>query len=139
MAIHKLDGKEYLQLDFNPSLWEGINTNNLLELVNNLVPPITKITTLSENDTLEWLWGRVQILGKGRVSVMYPYVEEHTEDFQLKNVDLSTYPFVTLIADQGDFQGWFDSCTEELLSDREMLVLASGKFEKVTGFQARFA
>ena len=139
MAIHKLDDNAYLHLDFNSSLWEGVNTKNLLELVNDLLPPIKKITTLAENDTLEWLWGRVQIQGKGRVSVMYPYSEEHTENFQLRNVDFSTYPFVTLIADQGDFQGWFDSCTEELLSDREMIVLAPGKFEKVTGFQARFA
>lgn len=138
MAFYKLDSTNYLDLDYDSELWQGVNVQNPGELVNEIVPSIKSITTYAENDSFEWFFGRVKIVGKGKVKVIYPYTEEHEESFTVKNIDLTAYPWIGIEAQEEGFLGWYDSCTGELLAENSLLLITLGKFENVTGFEVRF-
>lgn len=138
MALYKLDSIDYLNFDYDSELWQGIDIQNPGELVNDILPPIKSITTYAENDSFEWFFGRVKIVGKGKVAVTYPYFEEHDKSFTIRNVDLSTYPWITIQAQDEGFEGWYDSCSEELLSESSLLLINLENFRNVTGFEVRF-
>ena len=138
MALYRLDDESYLDYLFDPELWQGVDTSNPGDLVNNLYPPITSITSLSENNSLVWFFGRVKVKGQGTVKVVYPYSEEHSDSFVLKNVDLSTIPYILLEASPERFIGWFDSRTGEPFTEQLSLVISPDDYTDVTGFEARF-
>jgi hypothetical protein len=140
MAVHKLDDETYKHLYFDEKLWKGINVNEITELVSNLYPPIRFVTSKSENKDFTWLYGRVKIKGKGRVKVIYPYLEEHDKDFTLRNISFSVFPFLTLKAEETDkFLGWYNSVTEEILQEEPLLTISESNYPEVTGFVAKFS
>lgn len=137
MAVHRLDDTTYKELFFDEKLWEGINTASIFELVNDLYPQVKAITSKSENQDFAWFYGRVGIEGKGKIKVIYPYTEEHSEAFTLKNVSFSTFPFLVLTADKENFTGWFDG-QGNLLEDHYWLLINEDSYPEVTGFIAKF-
>lgn len=141
MAVHTLGSTSFLDLQYDSELYRGINTRNPSELISNIFPPVKSLTSKSENRIFKWLFGKVNIEGKGKVQVTYPYLEEHTTCFSLKNVDLSTVPYVTLKASAEEgwkFKGWYCSTTGKFLSRAETLTLDEENYLTVTGFVAIF-
>lgn len=137
MAIHKLDDESYKSLFFDPTLWKNIDTSNISDLVCNLFPAITSITSKSENQDFSWFYGRVGIEGKGKIRVVYPYAELNESNFTLRNVCFSAFSFITLKAEGEKFKGWFDS-QENLLEENEYLTISEDTYQDVTGFIAKF-
>ena len=106
-----------------------------------MYPPINKSTSLSENEVITWFYGKVAIDGCGTVEVCYPYSEVHNESFSLKNVELSTYPMIHIVAvpaEGWEFKHWEDSVTREIIEEDPNLLLNEYKNVNSTGFRAVF-
>jgi len=141
MAIHTLGSERYKDLYYDPDLYENIDTENIGELIPELYPKVKRVTSLSENNSFSWLWGRIKITGKGTVKINYPFSEEHTSDFTLKSVDLSTVPYIILEAKtSGRFIGWYSLTPSGLdyISNESFLILNKYNFLDITGFEAHF-
>lgn len=141
MAIHKLGDESYKNLNYDPKLWKGIPRENPSDLVGDMFPEIEKQTSLHENRSFCWFFGRIQIKGQGTVKIIYPYSAEYDEDFTVRNVDFSTFPFITLKAVPKPgwrFEVWRDAYTLEDIAFGPYLVISEFDFPGVTGFTALF-
>lgn len=142
MAIHTLDSENYKDLQYNRSLWNQEDTEKIGDLVCNLFPPISRVTSLSENRAFKWLFGKVQVEGEGEVQVIYPYLDSTRDILTLRNVDLSACSMLILKAEpdkKSVFEGWYDSVTKEQLSDQRYLILSESSYLETTGFVAKFS
>lgn len=132
MGTYHLDDPKYSSLKFRKDLWKGVAP------LGDPFPILTRISSKSENQDFAWVFGMVCIEGQGKVKVLYPYLEEHEENFPLKNVCYSYYPFVRLQAEGDNFEGWFDG-EGNLLEKNEDLVISEYDYTEISEFIARFA
>lgn len=141
MAIHKLGSLHYRDLEYNKDLWKSEDTTNIGYLVNQLDPPVVRVTSLSENKAFAWFFGKVQVEGEGEVRVKYPYKDSSRDLLKLRNVNFSSYPYLLLTAEAEKgwcFKGWYDSVTRELLYSNPSLMLSENFYPDVTGFVLKF-
>ena len=141
MALHRLGDESYKNFQYSPKLWKGILRESPSDLVGDMFPKISKETSLHENRTFCWFFGRVQIEGQGSVEVIYPYSYISNVDFTVRNVDFSTFSYLLLKArpEPGwEFQKWCDSVTLETLTGDQDLLLSEFTYPEVTGFTAIF-
>lgn len=131
MGTYHLDDSNYSSLKFRKDLWKGENP------LGDPFPVLGRISSKSENQDFAWVFGKVCFEGSGKVKVLYPYVEEHTEDFLLKNVCYSYYPFVRLQAEGENFEGWFDGDMNLLEKNRD-LVISEFDYTDVSEFIVMF-
>lgn len=143
MAVHTLGSDLYKTLTFVEDLWHGIDTSKISNLVNDFYPPISRVTSKSENKAFAWLYGRIKVEGPGGIAVMYPYREYSQDILTLKNISFSQYPFISIKAypdgSEIKFEGWFNAYGEKLLCEDPILVLSKGRWPEVTGFIAKFS
>lgn len=142
MAVHKLGDETYKTLPFHPQLWMKVNTQDIGDILDDMYPPIERMTSLSENVDLSWFYGSVGVVGMGRVRVLYPYEDDTSNGciFRLKNVDFSVFPFIHLQAipyPEWQFVGW-KSSEKEMLSSEPDLIIYEKDYLDITGFLAVF-
>lgn len=139
MAVHRLDSEKYKLLVFDKPLWIGVDCTEITQLVGDLYPPITKVTSKAENQDFSWLYGKVARKGKGKIRVKYPYTTDWSvRPITLKNVSFATFPYVILEAKPEEgwkFEGW--QVEEDLISG-ELLTLTEQDYTDVTSFYAIF-
>lgn len=141
MAVHTLGSTAFKNLKFSEDLWKDIDTSRIRNLVNNFYPEISRVTSKSENLAFAWLYGRVQVKGKGTVKVTYPYVESSNKVLTFRNVSFSQYPYVILKAEipkSSKFKGWKDSVTGKVLSEETTILISKDSYPESTGFIAEF-
>lgn len=143
MAVHRLDDEKYKYLQFEPSIWKGIDTSDIGSILGNMFPKITRVTSLCENEDLSWFYGGVGVLGGGSVHVLYPYTEQHNteESFLIQNVCFSVFPYILLKAfprEGWKFKEWMSATNKECLGTQEDFVIYETDFLEVTSFVAVF-
>lgn len=137
MAVHRVGSIRYKQHRYDQSIWK--NYGGVLAYMLRNPFPFTGKTTEQENWGMAWLYGQVHSKGPGKIRIIYPYVTDYLEEHELRNINYSYYPFVTLEARGKNFVGWRNGATGELISTEVALILSEGQFEDVTSFLAEFS